>query len=64
MATLEERREQVTSELQAMEDALQDYARDMRAVAGAIVTIDREGEGEGEGEVYSTEPREPTSVCY
>jgi ParB family transcriptional regulator, chromosome partitioning protein len=64
VATLEERREQVTSELQAMEDALQDYARDMRAVAGAIVTIDREGEGEGEGEVYSTEPCKPTSVCY
>jgi ParB family transcriptional regulator, chromosome partitioning protein len=60
MATLEERREQVASELQAMEDALQDYARDMHAVAGAIVTIDREGEGV----VYSTEPRKPTSVCY
>jgi ParB family transcriptional regulator, chromosome partitioning protein len=64
VATLEERREQVASELQAMEDALQDYARDARAVAGAIVTIDREGEGEGEGEVYSTEPCKPTSVCY
>ncbi len=62
VATLEERREQVASELQAIEDALQDYARDTRAVAGAIVTIDREGEGEGE--VYSTEPCKPTSVCY
>jgi ParB family chromosome partitioning protein len=44
VATLEERREQVASELQAIEDALQDYAADVRAVAGAIVTIDREGE--------------------
>ncbi|MGA0588808.1 ParB/RepB/Spo0J family partition protein [Dyella sp. KRB-257] len=44
VATLEERREQVTGELQAIEDALQDYASDVRAVAGAIVTIDREGE--------------------
>ena len=44
VATLEERREQVASELQAIEDALQDYAPDVRAVAGAIVTIDREGE--------------------
>ncbi len=44
VATLEERREQVTGELQAIEDALQGYAPDVRAVAGAIVTIDREGE--------------------
>lgn len=44
VATLEERREQVAEELQAIEDALQDYAPDVRAVAGAIVTIDREGE--------------------
>jgi ParB family chromosome partitioning protein len=44
VATLEERREQVAGELQAIEDALQDYASDVRAVAGAIVTIDREGE--------------------
>ncbi|WP_186139501.1 ParB/RepB/Spo0J family partition protein [Burkholderia gladioli] len=44
VATLEERREQVAGELQAIEDALQDYAPDVRAVAGAIVTIDREGE--------------------
>ncbi|MCA8070578.1 ParB/RepB/Spo0J family partition protein [Burkholderia vietnamiensis] len=43
VATLEERREQVAGELQAIEDALQDYAPDVRAVAGAIVTIDREG---------------------
>ncbi|MFP3688044.1 MULTISPECIES: ParB/RepB/Spo0J family partition protein [Burkholderia] len=44
VATLEERREQVAGELQGIEDALQDYAPDVRAVAGAIVTFDREGE--------------------
>ncbi|MFP6559232.1 ParB/RepB/Spo0J family partition protein [Paraburkholderia sp. B3] len=44
VAMLEERREQVAGELQAIEDALQDYAPDVRAVAGAVVTIDREGE--------------------
>lgn len=44
VATLETRREQVTAELQAIEDALQDYAPDVRAVAGAIVTLDREGQ--------------------
>lgn len=44
VATLEERREQVAGELQAIEDALHDYPPDVRAVAGAIVTIDREGE--------------------
>lgn len=44
VAKLEERREQVAGELQAIEDALQDYAPDVRAVAGAIVTLDREGE--------------------
>ena len=44
VATLEERREQVAGELQAIEDALQDYASDVYAVAGSIVTIDREGE--------------------
>ncbi|CAM8753330.1 ParB/RepB/Spo0J family partition protein [Burkholderia pseudomallei] len=43
-AMLEERREQVAGELQAIEAALQDYAPDVRAVAGAIVTLDREGE--------------------
>ncbi|HEK3745024.1 TPA: ParB N-terminal domain-containing protein [Pseudomonas aeruginosa] len=41
---LEPRREQVAGELQAMEDALQGYAPDVRAVAGAVVTLDREGE--------------------
>ncbi|WP_448226387.1 ParB N-terminal domain-containing protein [Stenotrophomonas thermophila] len=41
---LESRREQVVEELQAVEDDLQDYAPDVRAVAGAIVTLDREGE--------------------
>lgn len=42
--TLEQRREQVAGELQAVEDALQGYAPDVRAVAGAIVTLDREGD--------------------
>ncbi|WP_321949720.1 ParB/RepB/Spo0J family partition protein [Burkholderia cenocepacia] len=41
---LESRREQVAGELQAVEDDLQGYAQDVRAVAGAIVTLDREGE--------------------
>ncbi len=42
--TLEPRREQVAEKLQAIEEVLQDYAPDVRAVAGAIVTLDREGE--------------------
>jgi len=42
--TLESRREQVADELQAIEEGLQDYAPDVRAVAGAIVTLDRDGE--------------------
>lgn len=41
---LEPRREQVAGELQAVEEALQGYAQDVRAVAGAIVTLDRNGE--------------------
>lgn len=41
---LEPRREQVAGELQAVEEALQGYAPDVRAVAGAIVTLDRSGE--------------------
>ncbi|HBO3225413.1 TPA: ParB/RepB/Spo0J family partition protein [Pseudomonas aeruginosa] len=41
---LESRREQVAGELQDAEAALQGYAPDMRAVAGAIVTLDRSGE--------------------
>ncbi|PTD99454.1 ParB/RepB/Spo0J family partition protein [Pandoraea apista] len=41
---LEPRREQVAEELQAIEEGLRDYALDVRAVAGAIVTLDREGE--------------------
>ncbi|WP_186151752.1 ParB/RepB/Spo0J family partition protein [Burkholderia gladioli] len=41
---LEPRREQVAEELQTIEDGLRDYAPDVRAVAGAIVTLDREGE--------------------
>ncbi|KKJ05039.1 ParB/RepB/Spo0J family partition protein [Burkholderia gladioli] len=41
---LEPRREQVAEELQAIEDGLRDYAPDVRAVAGAVVTLDREGE--------------------
>ena len=41
---LEPRREQIAGELQTVEEALQGYAPDVRAVAGAIVTLDREGE--------------------
>lgn len=41
---LESRHEQVAEELQAIEEGLRDYAPDVRAVAGAIVTLDREGE--------------------
>lgn len=41
---LEPRREQVAGKLQAVEEALQGYAPDVRAVAGAIVTLDRSGE--------------------
>lgn len=43
-ATLEERRDQVAGELQAIEEGLRDYAPDVRAVAGAIVTLDGNGE--------------------
>ncbi|VFR32073.1 putative plasmid stabilization protein [plant metagenome] len=42
--TLESRREQVAEELQTVEDALQGYVPEVRALAGAIVTLDREGE--------------------
>ncbi|WP_281301802.1 ParB/RepB/Spo0J family partition protein [Iodidimonas sp. MBR-14] len=42
--SLEQRREQVATELQAMHNVLQEYAPDVCAVAGAIVTIDRDGE--------------------
>ncbi|EYS98171.1 plasmid stablization protein ParB [Cupriavidus sp. SK-4] len=41
---LEQRHGQVAGELQAVEDALQGYAPDVRAVAGAIVTVDRRGD--------------------
>ncbi|CAM5323758.1 ParB N-terminal domain-containing protein [Rhodanobacter lindaniclasticus] len=41
---LEHRRDQVVGELQDAEDALQGYAPEVREVAGAIVTIDRNGE--------------------
>jgi len=41
---LEQRRDQVVGELQDVEDALQGYAPEVREVAGAIVTIDRNGE--------------------
>lgn len=41
---LEQRRGQVAGERQAVEDALQGYASDVRAVAGAIDTVDRSGE--------------------
>ncbi|VBT33917.1 nuclease [Burkholderia pseudomallei] len=41
---LESRRLQVAGELQVVEDPLQGYAPNVRAVAGAIVTLDRDGE--------------------
>jgi len=41
---LEPRREQVAGELEASEEALRDYAPDVRAVAGAVVTLDTNGE--------------------
>ncbi|MCW0422143.1 ParB/RepB/Spo0J family partition protein [Xanthomonas sacchari] len=44
VATLEDRRERLGAELQALEEGLQGYALDVRAVAGAIVTLDRNGE--------------------
>ncbi|WP_279360659.1 ParB/RepB/Spo0J family partition protein [Xanthomonas sacchari] len=44
VATLEDRRERLGGELQALEEGLQGYALDVRAVAGAIVTLDRNGE--------------------
>jgi ParB family chromosome partitioning protein len=40
---LEPRREQVAGELQTVEETLQGYAPDVRAVAGAIVTLARSG---------------------
>lgn len=43
---LEQQREPVAAELQAVQDALKGYAPDVRAVAGVIVTIDRDGEAE------------------
>ncbi|WP_186072204.1 ParB/RepB/Spo0J family partition protein [Burkholderia gladioli] len=43
-ATLEERRDQVAGELQTIEEGLRDYTPDVRAVAGAIVTLDNNGE--------------------
>ncbi|WP_027793664.1 ParB/RepB/Spo0J family partition protein [Paraburkholderia acidipaludis] len=43
-ATLEERRDQVAGELQAIEEGLRDYTPDVRAVAGVIVTLDGNGE--------------------
>lgn len=41
---LEQQHEQVAADLQAAHDALQEYALDVRTIAGAIVTIDRDGE--------------------
>ncbi len=41
---LEERQEPLAAALQGLEDSLREYAPDVRAVAGAIVTLDREGE--------------------
>ena len=45
-ATLEERREQVDRELQAIKEDLREYAPDVRAVVGAVVTLGRNGEVE------------------
>ncbi|MDZ4350013.1 MAG: ParB/RepB/Spo0J family partition protein [Xanthomonadaceae bacterium] len=41
---LQEEGERLGQQLQALEDGLLDYAANMRAAAGAIVTIDRNGE--------------------
>ena len=41
---LQEEGETLGEQLQALEDGLQDYAANVKAVAGAIVTIDRNGE--------------------
>ncbi len=41
---LQEEGETVGEELQALEDGLQDYGANVKAAAGAIVTIDRNGE--------------------
>ncbi|MDT4833716.1 hypothetical protein FQZ97_673340 [compost metagenome] len=42
--TLEQRREQVASELHAVAESLQGYTPEVLSVAGAVVTIDRSGE--------------------
>ncbi len=42
--TLREEDERLNDQLQALEDGLQDYAANVKAAAGAIVTIDRSGE--------------------
>jgi ParB family chromosome partitioning protein len=41
---LQEEGEALGEQLQALEDGLQDYAANVKAAAGAIVTIDRNGE--------------------
>ena len=41
---LQEEGEAVGEQLQALEDGLQDYSPSVKAAAGAIVTIDRNGE--------------------
>jgi len=41
---LHQRRQQVSSQLQAVHDEMHDYAADVRAVAGAIVTVDHDGD--------------------
>jgi ParB family chromosome partitioning protein len=43
-ADLQEEGEALGEQLQALEDGLQDYAANVKAAAGAIVTIDRNGE--------------------
>ncbi|KND60953.1 putative plasmid stabilization protein [Candidatus Burkholderia verschuerenii] len=41
---LQPRRVQIVAELDAIENALKDYAPDVLAIAGAIVTLDRDGQ--------------------
>src|SRR5690606_36715963 len=41
---LQEKGEALGEQLQAIEDGLQDYSPNVKAAAGAIVTIDRSGE--------------------
>src|SRR3546814_6062755 len=59
-ATLEERRDQVAGELQTIEEGLRDYTPDVRAVAGAIVTLD----GNGRSEEHTSELQSLMRITY